>query len=321
MSQLPRILKFVCVVSILGLLYYQVVYGKGSVAMGQIWNRQELSWHWSYLILCILLMPINWIFESKKWQILMSPHASITLLQAAKTILAGITLGIVTPARIGEYGGRLLTSRPDQKTEVISATLLGSLAQNLCNIAVGLGFSYYFLKSMIDVTTIDHFSFKYIVGLQIVVLVLVYYNLPKVAHFVEKIIGQKYIGRYSEKLKSLDLYNNSLLHQALLWSLLRYIVYVTQYILVLMFLSIDISLWSMLGGIATIYLIQTGIPLPAFLSIVARGELAILVWSSAGIDEMTALLATFTLWFINLIAPAIIGLVVLLRADIKQYFK
>lgn len=74
------------------------------------------------------------------------------------------------------------------------------------------------------------------------------------------------------------------------------------------------------SNVSGIYLIQTGIPLPAFLSVFARGELAILVWSSVGIDEMTALVATFGLWLINLIIPALLGLLVLFQTDLKKYF-
>ena len=74
------------------------------------------------------------------------------------------------------------------------------------------------------------------------------------------------------------------------------------------------------GGIASIYLIQTGIPLPAFLSILARGELAVLVWSTLGIVELTALMATFILWFVNLIFPSLIGLLIMTRLDVKAYF-
>lgn len=266
-------------------------------------------------------MPINWYLESKKWQILMSPHSKLTLLEALKTVLAGIAMGIATPARIGEYGGRLLTSDPDHKAEVISATLLGSIAQNLCNVVVGLLFSYYFLKSIFHVTYSDHITFSMVVGLQIVLLFLIYYKMPKVAQFVERFFRWKYFLKISSKLKSLDLYTVPILNKIILISGLRYSIYFAQYYLILLFLDVQYEFLQLSGGIASIYLIQTGIPMPAFLSILARGELAILVWSSLGIIELTALIATFILWFVNLIFPSLIGLLVLSNFDVKAYFK
>ncbi|MBK9737214.1 MAG: hypothetical protein IPO92_20605 [Saprospiraceae bacterium] len=118
------------------------------------WKTRKQSWNIVYLGICFVLMPINWYLESVKWQTLMSPHTQVPLLRALKTVFAGISLGIVTPARVGEYGGRLLLSDPDYKTEVISATLLGSIAQNLCNVMGGLIFSYFFLKMILVLLTL-----------------------------------------------------------------------------------------------------------------------------------------------------------------------
>jgi len=306
---------------ICGLLYYQVAHGKGYEALIRSWESQSMYWDFRFLVFSIALMPINWFLESKKWQILMSPHIALSLNDALKTVLSGIALGIATPARIGEYGGRLLTSDPNHKPQVISATLLGSIAQNLCNVVMGLVFSYYFLKSIFNVTYSDHITFCIVVGLQIGILIFIYYKLPKVAKFVERFLKWKYFLKISSKLKSLDLYTVPLLNKIILISLLRYSIYFTQYFLILKFLGVQNDFLALSGGIASIYLIQTGIPLPAFLSILARGELAILVWSSLGIAELTALVATFILWFVNLIFPSLVGLVILTKFDVKAYFK
>ena len=321
LAQLLRILKFVVILIICGLLYYQVAHGKGYEALISSWESQSMYWDFRFLILSIMLMPVNWFLESKKWQILMSPHIVLSLNDAIKTVLSGIALGIATPARIGEYGGRLLTSDPNHKPQVISATLLGSIAQNLCNVVMGLVFSYYFLKSIFNVTYSDHITFSIAVGLQIGILIFIYYKLPKVAKFVERFLKWKYFLKISSKLKSLDLYTVPLLNKIILISLLRYSIYFTQYFLILKFLGVQNDFLELSGGIASIYLIQTGIPLPAFLSILARGELAILVWSSLGIVELTALVATFILWFVNLIFPSLVGLMILTRFDVKAYFK
>ena len=150
----------------------------------------------------------------------MSPHIKLSLAEALKTVLSGIALGIVTPARIGEYGGRLLTSDPNHKPQVISATLLGSIAQNLCNVVMGLGFSYFFLKSIFNVTYSEHIAFSIVVGLQIGILIFIYYKLPKVAKFVERFLKWKYFLKMSSKLKYLDSYTVPLLNQIILISLI-----------------------------------------------------------------------------------------------------
>ena len=102
--------------------------------------------HKLLLFTILILMPLNWYLEGKKWQLLMSPFVKIGWLQSIKIVLAGIATGIFTPGRIGEFAGRAITSDKDQKQEVITATLLGSIAQNFWNIAGGLVLSYYFIK-------------------------------------------------------------------------------------------------------------------------------------------------------------------------------
>lgn len=273
-----------------------------------------------YLCLCMGLMPLNWWLESKKWQILLSPYTIISGTQAFKSVLAGVAAGIVTPARLGEYAGRLIINDPNLKPQVIVATFLGSLAQNLCNITIGLTFSYYFLKNLIGVTYLNGLTFLIVVIMQVVLMTGIYYNLPKVAIFLKKILKISYIDKWQNHIRALDQYPNRLLHKVLAISAIRYLIYFMQYILILMFLGVQLASEIYIQNISSIYLIQTLIPLPAFVSVLARGELAILVWTAVGVDEVSALAATFGLWMINLILPAIMGLFIIYSTDFKKYF-
>ncbi len=274
--------------------------------------------HIMLLAAVIGLMLFNWYVESKKWQLLMSPFTEIDLRKAIKIVLAGIATGIFTPGRIGEYAGRALTSDKDKKPEVITATLLGSIAQNCWNIAGGLAFSYYFLKNVFPVTNAWFFPFIILIAIQIVLLLLLYYNLPKV---VDVVTNKTWLRKYKNRLESLRLYSKSILHRVLLWSLLRYTIYVGQYLLMMKIFSVDVPIWMMLANITGIYLIQTGLPLPTIMSIVVRGEIAIIVWSASGVSSVVALTATFLLWIINLIVPALAGLIILAKTDFYHYFK
>jgi len=143
--------------------------------------------NWIYLVLCIVLMPINWLVESIKWRTLVLPWKEISLSAAVKAIYAGISVGLVTPARIGEYGGRLLLIEGDDKTKSIPATLVSSVSQNLSNVIGG------------------------------------------------------YIG-----------YDRSILHRVLALSHLRYLIYCTQYVLILYFLGIELSVLAAFSGVAVV---------------------------------------------------------------------
>ena len=72
------------------------------------------------------------------------------------------------------------------------------------------------------------------------------------------------------------------------------------------------------AGIATIYLLQTIVPLPAIAGLLVRGSLAVFVWSSFGANEISSLAASFVLWIINLILPALIGTFSLFSVNITK---
>lgn len=266
----------------------------------------------------IILMPISWWLESMKWQILMSPYEAISREKSWKTILAGVAAGIVTPARLGEYAGRLITSDPDKKREVVAATFLGSIAQNLCNITGGLLFSYFFLKNYFHVTYLDSVTFFVLILIHILILCLIYYQLPKV---VTKLSKFERLIPYLKKVDHINLYNRPILNKVLILSFCRYLIYFGQYFLVMKFLGQSADSLAIMANIAMIYLIQTGIPLPAFISVFARGELAVLIWASLSIDALTALTATFILWAVNLIFPSLAGLWIIYKTDVNKFFK
>ena len=299
------------------LLWYQLTDKEGAGALATSWHDAVTGNRMPWLAGCILLMPLNWLLEAVKWQKLMSPHLRLSILSAVKTVLSGITAGLVTPARIGEYAGRLVTSDPDHRTEVVSATLLGSISQNLCNIIIGLLFSTYFLRSVFDPGLGGTIIYGTLVMAQAILLVYLYYRLPQVAHRLEKLPGPEFKRKYSDRLKALDLYKPDLLHTVMALSVMRYLVYFVQYVMIVRFLGSPAGFIESARCISGIFLIQTGIPLPAFLSIFARGELAILVWSAVGVNEVVALAATFSIWVINLILPGLAGLYFLLRADVE----
>ncbi|MCB0576837.1 MAG: hypothetical protein KDC61_19920, partial [Saprospiraceae bacterium] len=67
--------------------------------------------------------------------------------------------------------------------------------------------------------------------------------------------------------------------RVLFWSALRYGVYSAQYFMLLQFFGIKTGVFAGFAGIATIFLLQTVVPLPAFAGLLVRGNLAIFVWS------------------------------------------
>jgi len=294
---------------LLSWMIYNQVKAYDSTQLGSHFELStRASWRNFLLVPVLMLMPLNWLLEAQKWRLLLSPFTKITFDQALKTIFVGITLGVVTPARVGEYAGRLISSDQHYRSQVITATMLGSIAQNTINIAVGLLLCYGFLNSIDLLNSWQYSTFTIVVSLQVALLLWIYYHLPKVVSSFKNMI--KRIIKYEIKIdfSYLSIYSHSILNITIGISFLRYLTYFLQYFLILLFLGVGNDWIDLASSISTIFLIQTGIPVPAFLSIFARGELAILVWGQLSIPAFIALTASLILWFTNLIFPALIGL-------------
>jgi hypothetical protein len=94
-------------------------------------------------------------------------------------------------------------------------------------------------------------------------------------------------------------------------------VYSLQYFCVLQFMGIHASIGISAACIATIFLLQTCLPLPPVTGLFARGGTAVYIWGFSGANELSVLATTFGLWIVNIIIPALFGLFFILR---KNYF-
>jgi hypothetical protein len=106
---------------------------------------------------------------------------------------------------------------------------------------------------------------------------------------------------------TLQSYKKTKLLKVLGIAMCRYLIYSCQYLFLLYGFGIEMNPILGLAGIATIFLVQSSVPLPPFMALVARGELAILLWSEYGANELAVLASTFALFIINLLVPALLG--------------
>ncbi len=280
-----------------------------------------------YLLLALVLMPINWLLESKKWQLLSANFEKQSLADSVKTVLGGVVCSLFSPARIGEYGGRVLFVKPENNWKAVAATMVGSLSQLVIVLSIGsLGLitwlntyagstgtwlgSYALANRYVLLGIILLWMFVTLIGMAIYFNVDIFINILRRVKFINK------FERIFEGISVLKEYSQALLRKALFYSFVRFSVYSTQYWLLLLFFGIEIGLLPASSGISTIFFIQTGVPLPPIWDLFARGEVAIIVWGSFGANELSVLAATFTLWVINLILPSLLGLIFIVKINI-----
>lgn len=268
------------------------------------------------LLLVLLLMPINWLLESKKWHLCMSHFHNITFKTALYSILSGISCGLLTPARIGEYFGRLLLVDASMNKASVYSSFLCSIAQNLITLTIGILGALYFCNNieLIDISKHTLISVNLII---VAIALLVYFcHAYLLSHLEKTKLYSQHLSFISEKSVS-----PSILVYLLGFSLVRYAVYLIQYFLLIRFLGLSSDTILDITAISTIYLIQSTLPLPPILGLLARGEIAVVIFSYLSYNPLLILLSTSILWVINLILPALIGLVIIIRTNIALAIK
>ena len=91
-------------------------------------------------------------------------------------------------------------------------------------------------------------------------------------------------------------------------TLLRIGIYSMQFYLLNRFFGIGVDWQIQLAVIFSIFLFQAFFPLPAMLGLLMKSEIALFLWASYGVNEISILSGTFFLWIINVLLPGLIGL-------------
>ena len=309
----------ILIASLLAWAIYKQVFAKNNAAA--LW--QNLVEHFEYpnllwLLLVFLLMPVNVAFETLKWKELTKQFLEIGFFQTLKAVLCGITIAIFTPNRIGEYGGRILLVPAKHNWKAVIATLVGSLAQLLVLISIGLLGLIWFSDHLLEVDIYIQWVLASLGVVLIFVLFFCFFNIDLLIPFVKRIPFVHYFQRYFKHLLVLRNYSNKELRTALFFAFLRYLTYSLQYYFLLKFYGIPVPLIIGLAGIATIFLVQASIPLPPVMGLLARGEIALFVWGFFSQDQLGILAATFTLFVINIVLPALVGMIFIVQANILK---
>ncbi len=271
---------------------------------------------WLYLTLAF--MPLNWAAETMKWLHLIRHSEPISFLKAYKAVLAGVTFSIFTPNRVGEFGGRILFLKSRNAIKGIFSTIVGSWAQQIVLITFGfLGFSYF----LVVLWNAEKIILQGVIFLGMCLIGLMFFMFLNLEILVPVFKKIKWLYRFPRVIKNVNIirhYTKWELGKTLFWAFARYFLYSLQYYWIVLFFGINVSIEKGLSCIATIYLLQTSIPLPPIFGLVARGEIALKVWGLSDANPISILAATFTLWIINLIIPAFIGLIFILNANLLK---
>lgn len=299
-------------------LYYELLSkdNLGDIA-ATFWQQVRYSNCW-WLAGALLLLPFNWFAEVQKWRFFILRYEPMSRGKAWKAVLAGTSFALFTPNRVGEYGARVLFVRPENQWKALIANVVGSMSQYIVLLLGGVLGSIWFAGHVLEWSPRWQIGAFAVATVPLAVLFYYYFNIRLFIPLAERIPFVRRWQSLSREIHFLEHIERRDLAFVFIWSAFRYAIYSTQYVLLLQFFGIKTGIIAGYAGVATIYLLQTVVPLPALAGLLIRGSLAVFVWSHFGANDVSSLAATFILWIINLILPALIGTFSLFSVNITK---
>lgn len=281
-------------------------------------HGQRFQPNWLWLGIASALMPLNWHLEVLKWRNFLPRERRPPVAHSWKAILGGIAWSFLTPNRSGEYAGRVLSAGKQERWNAVYAAVAGAYCQFL--VLTGLGIPAFALFGAYRGNA-EWQGWRGFIGMGLVLLAF----LLAAGLFIQPILGflirkarNPFWRKWLAKAEPLRAFTRRQLTAGLALATLRYLVYMFQYVAMLRFSGIVLDPGKAFAGVGTIYLVQTGLPLPPALGFLARGEIALLVWQTWPVNAVQVLVATYGLFVINLALPALVGVLWMLRKEAPQ---
>jgi hypothetical protein len=300
-------------------LYVQI---KNQPDLPQRWQQIKASWHEVKFCVVIILMFVNWGIEARKWQVLVQHVQHFSFIRAFKSVLSGCSITMLTPNRIGEYGGRILYVEEGNRIKAISLTIVGSISQLLVTMIMGCGgllylrfFSHNGKQGLPVLPELWGDVLIYLSVTITIVLSLFYLRIGWLVRMMEKVPALQKVVTH---IRVLDEFDNIQLIRIFSLSLGRYMVFVLQYLLLLQVMQVELGLVTGFWLIAVFYLLLAVAPTIGFIELPVRVSACWALLKYFTSNEIGVSAAALGIWLINLVVPAIIGSLLILSIKIVK---
>lgn len=272
----------------------------------------------SYLLIVVALTFLNLFIQFQKWKFIskvcLSYENDTTV---ATSLFQGFAAGIFTPGRIGEYVGRSLAFKEKTLLEVITATVIDKMFNLLIITFFGS------LSAILFISYFAHVSSFVTVSL-FILLFCIYYILflllssPKIweGFILNSLRKVKYLKDFIDKLILLKRLDRTNLTKIFLLSFVFYLTFVTQFALLMAAYSnsvVNLLDFTWIGSI--VFFTNSVIPSVTLGELGIRESAALYFSQRFGYLGSIGFNAALSIFFFNILVPAIIGLFLLTKKN------
>lgn len=254
--------------------------------------------------LMFIFMLANWGMEAVKWKHLTREIEQISLWRSIESVFCGLTWAVFTPNRIGEYGGRVLFLSPKRRIMGVVAMAVGNISQLV-------------LTNVFGAITVCVFIFRFVPLEPIFLAAICAFALVFISFFIVFFFNIKWVNglllsmritrKYERFYAILGRYKKKELLKVLLFSLTRYTIFTSQYLIMFLWLIPELKVLDVLMLVPILFFVQSALPSLDLLDIGVRSVTALFFFKYVTTQNSAVVACIASVWLMNIIIPAILG--------------
>lgn len=283
----PFIILLVKILLMVGCLYFLVVKLQDqAIDYSQLTFSKEFT---LVLFIVLVLMFFNWYLEAIRWKISLDSLEVISMKEAWIMVLSGLALNWIFPLASGDLFARI--SHQKDKYQATSAVIMNRSIMLFFTLIFGFyGMSYLPIQ----------YELSWWIFIFLVFVMMISFLFRNYLH--------RFIRYYT------DLTQRTFLKLIGL-SLVRYIVFVFQYYLLIVYFLPDLASDLIVAGIGWMFLVRS--ILPSILGGVGVREASGIIFFESWVDNLQwIVIPVFLIWLINMVIPSLVGLVLVWKMKI-----
>lgn len=301
-SYLFLVLKMILFGGVLTLLWFQL-----NSVKKDAWASFGIENPLALIAAILLVFPNIWL-AYRKWGITLKAIEVPTNHQTrVHSFFAGLVTGLLTPNMIGNFIGRFYYFEKKHRVNITAFTMLSNLGQFLASITFGL-VSVVWLGELI--VWQDETRLLYVLLFVVVISYLFFFYIDNFLRFFKRL---KFGSSFKQLLKKSPWFRA----QILLFSYGRFVIFTLQFSLMLLAYGAEWN-WGLIAAIWQVYLLTMIAPSLILGKVGVKESIALFVLSALGINEIAILFSSLSIWFLNTVSPALLGLIVCRNRKWKQ---
>ncbi|MBN2413846.1 flippase-like domain-containing protein [candidate division KSB1 bacterium] len=262
-----------------------------------------------FIVFSFLLLFVNVFLQFKKWKLLVGlVKPDVRNYEILSSLLAGLTLGLITPGRVGEFG-RALFIKECKWTSLVGLVMVDKIFALVVIYLFGLFGFFYFMQLKFNL--LIWLPLKIILFLVLIVFLFFILHPQKSKMMLIRFFPflQKK-NKINQVISSLDGFHKKDARKLLSLALLHVMVYVFQFYLLIRAFT-TIQLYRGLLAIGSTIMAKTLLPI-SFGDLGIRESAAVFFFGQFNVSQAAAFNASFLLFLINVFIPGLAGLVLLM---------